>query len=213
MDDEEPCYALKCIDINEQPNLSPDGKQRAVREAQALLKLQHPNVARYHKAFLSEGRLCYMTEFAEQTLHHLIYTMKERQQRLSEDLTWHLFIQICHGLKKLHDSAIIHRALKVRAPPRRPAKPRCAPPHAAAAALAQRKPRASPRPCGTPGAQPAPPHREPLRRPRLQIPMQADRPGHPRAAARRVRTRCPVGGQRPTRPPGVGHRGLRPPQR
>ena len=47
-----------------------------------------------------------MTEFAEQTLHHLIYTMKERQQRLSEDLTWHLFVRqhgqstafSCHSL-------------------------------------------------------------------------------------------------------------------
>lgn len=114
MDDEEPCYALKCIDMTEH-NLPTEGKQRAVRETQALLKLQHTNVARYHKAFLSEGRLCYMTEFAESgTLHHLIYTMKERGQRLSEDLVWHLFIQICHGLKKLHDCSIIHRALKAR---------------------------------------------------------------------------------------------------
>ena len=31
MDDEEPCYALKCIDINEQPNLSPDGKLAVIR--------------------------------------------------------------------------------------------------------------------------------------------------------------------------------------
>ena len=92
MDDEEPCYALKCIDMND-PIVPAEGKQRAVRETQALLKLQHPNVARYHKAFLSDGRLCYMTEFAEQTLHQLIYTMKERQQRLNEDLTWHLFVR------------------------------------------------------------------------------------------------------------------------
>ena len=113
MDDEEPCYALKCIDMNE-PDLPADGKQRAVREAQALLKLQHPNLVRYHKAFLSEGRLCYMTEFAEQTLHHFIYTMKERRERLSEELTWHIFVQVCQGLKKLHDSAIVHRALKAR---------------------------------------------------------------------------------------------------
>ena len=105
MDGEEPCYALKCIDMND-PDLPAEGKQRAVRETQALLKLQHPNIARYHKAFLSDGRLCYMTEFAEQTLHHLIYTMKERQQRLSEDLTWHLFVRqhgqsaafSCHSL-------------------------------------------------------------------------------------------------------------------
>ena len=113
MDSEEPCYALKCIDLSD-ADLPAEGKQQAVRETQALLKLQHPNVARYHKAFLSDGRLCYMTEFAEQTLHHLIYTLKERQQRLSEDLAWHLFVQACYGLKELHDSAIVHRALKAR---------------------------------------------------------------------------------------------------
>ena len=114
MDDEEPCYALKCIDLSEH-SLPTEGKQRAVRETQALLKLQHTNIARYHKAFLSEGLLCVMSEFAEAgTLHHLIYTLKERGQRLSADLTWHLFIQICHGLKKLHDCSIIHRALKTR---------------------------------------------------------------------------------------------------
>ena len=64
MDDEEPCYALKCIDLSEH-SLPTEGKQRAVRETQALLKLQHTNIARYHKAFLSEGLLCVMSEFAE----------------------------------------------------------------------------------------------------------------------------------------------------
>ena len=81
MDDEEPCYALKCIDLSEH-SLPTEGKQRAVRETQALLKLQHTNIARYHKAFLSEGLLCVMSEFAEAgTLHHLIYTLKERGQQ------------------------------------------------------------------------------------------------------------------------------------
>jgi serine/threonine protein kinase len=212
MDDEEPCYALKCIDMNEQPNLSPDGKQRAVREAQALLKLQHPNVARYHKAFLSEGRLCYMTEFADQTLHHLIYTMKERQQRLSEDLTWHLFIQICHGLKKLHDSAIIHRALKVRAPPAALPSPRAPPPP-------PRSPSVSVAPRRTRVARQArnllllaenlyadPVFKYRCKLTDLGIP-ELRRGGSERAP-------CPSeDGAPPHAPPGVGHRGLRPPLR
>ena len=115
MDSEEPCYALKCIDLNDQ-ELPAEGKQRAVREAQSLLKLEHTNVARYLKAFLYEGRLCYMTAFAEcGTLHHLIYTLKqEQQERMDVDLTWHIFIQMCFGLKKLHACHIIHRALKSR---------------------------------------------------------------------------------------------------
>ena len=75
-------------------DLPPEGKQRAVRETQTLLKLQHPNVARYHKAFLYEGRLCYMTDFAEAgTLHHLIYMLKDGSHMMDEALTWHIFIQ------------------------------------------------------------------------------------------------------------------------
>ena len=38
MDAEEPCFALKCIDLS-QHDLPAEGKQRAVREMQALLKL------------------------------------------------------------------------------------------------------------------------------------------------------------------------------
>ena len=84
-------------------------------EVQTLLNLSHPNLVKYHRAFLYDGRLCYMTEFAEcGTLHHLVYTVKERNQRLPDALVWHLFTQICQGLKRLHDAGIIHRALKSR---------------------------------------------------------------------------------------------------
>ena len=47
MDSEEPCYALKCIDLND-ADLPAEGKQQAVRETQALLKLQHPNVVKLY---------------------------------------------------------------------------------------------------------------------------------------------------------------------
>ena len=95
--------------------MSAKSRQRAVQEMQTLLNLTHPNVVRYHRAFLYEGQLCYMTEFADcGTLHHLVYTAKERGQRLPDALVWHIFMQICHGLKKLHGSGVCHRALKTR---------------------------------------------------------------------------------------------------
>lgn len=95
--------------------MSAKSRQRAVQEMQTLLNLTHPNVVRYHRAFLYEGQLCYMTEFADcGTLHHLVYTAKERGQRLPDALVWHIFMQICHGLKKLHSSGVCHRALKTR---------------------------------------------------------------------------------------------------
>lgn len=114
MDDLEPCFALKCIDLAEQ-NMSIDGRQRAVQDMQKLLNLQHTNIVRYHRAFLYEGRLCYMTEFAEcGTLHHMIHQIKEQGKRLSEGFVWHLFTQICQGLKRLHDHKVAHRAIKTR---------------------------------------------------------------------------------------------------
>ena len=109
----EPSYALKYIELA--GDMSADAKQRTVAEVQTLLNLSHPNLVKYHRAFLYDGRLCYMTEFAEcGTLHHLVYTVKERNQRLPDALVWHLFTQICQGLKRLHDAGIIHRALKSR---------------------------------------------------------------------------------------------------
>ena len=41
-------------------------------------------------------------------------TVKERQHRLPDALVWHLLTQICHGLKKVHDAGLVHRALKTR---------------------------------------------------------------------------------------------------
>ena len=114
MDELEPSFALKRIDLDE--GIAPEGRQRAVQEMQKLLNLRHPNIVRYHRAFLYDQRLCYMTEFAEcGTVHHLVFTVKERGQRLPDALLWHLFTQICQGLKKLHDAGITHRALKTRA--------------------------------------------------------------------------------------------------
>ena len=85
MDKLEPSYALKCIELEQ--DMSAKCRQRAVQQMQTLLNLTHPNVVRYHRAFMYEGRLCYMTEFAEcGTLHHLVYTVKERGQRLPDAL-------------------------------------------------------------------------------------------------------------------------------
>ena len=56
-DDLEPSFALKCIDLDDA--MPVDSKQRAVQEMQELLNLQHPNIVRYHRAFIYEGRFSY----------------------------------------------------------------------------------------------------------------------------------------------------------
>ena len=113
MDELEPSFTLKCIVLEQ--DTTAESKQRAIEQMQTLLALRHPNLVHYHRAFLYEGQLCYMTEFANcGTLHNLICTVKERGQRLPDALVLHLFMQVCHGLKKLHGSGLVHHALKTR---------------------------------------------------------------------------------------------------
>ena len=115
MDDEEVCYALKLLDVGEGHELDPEQKKRALRQAQGLLVLHHTNIVHYHRAFFYEGRLCTMTEFAEEgTLHNFIYTIKVRGEKMDDEVTWHIFAQICHGLNMLHKSKLAHGALKTR---------------------------------------------------------------------------------------------------
>ena len=52
MDDEEPCYALKCIDLSEH-SLPTEGKQRAVRETQRQMETLRDGAAA--GAFGGEG--------------------------------------------------------------------------------------------------------------------------------------------------------------
>ena len=52
---------IKYVDIN---SLSADGAERALNEVAILRQLQHPHIVRFHEAFLADGHLCIVTEFA-----------------------------------------------------------------------------------------------------------------------------------------------------
>ena len=58
---------LKYVDLG---GLSVDGAARAMNEATVIRQLQHPNIVHYYESFLAEGRLCIVTEFAEQGALH-----------------------------------------------------------------------------------------------------------------------------------------------
>lgn len=114
MREDEPCFMLKELSLSGLA-LSERAENRAEDEAQALIDLEHTNLVRYQKAFLHEERLCYMTEYADAgTLHDLIRAARRSGERLSSQLVKHLMIQACHGLKRLHESSVVHRAVKSR---------------------------------------------------------------------------------------------------
>lgn len=99
---------IKQIDLNP---LSHSERNEALREAKILEKLQHPNVIRFHEVYRTrKNKLCIVMEHADDgDLAGKIDSIKEA---MPENLVLDYFVQICLGLKHVHDRKIVHRDLK-----------------------------------------------------------------------------------------------------
>ncbi|KAM9023042.1 LOW QUALITY PROTEIN: serine/threonine-protein kinase Nek10 [Ara ararauna] len=76
-------------------------------------QLYHPNVVRYHRTFLENGRLYIVMELIEGVpLGEHFHSLKEKQQHFTEERIWHIFIQLCLALRYLHkEKRIVQRDL------------------------------------------------------------------------------------------------------
>ncbi|NWX07254.1 NEK10 kinase, partial [Caloenas nicobarica] len=76
-------------------------------------QLYHPNVVRYYRTFLENDRLYIVMELLEGVpLGEHFNSLKEKQQRFTEERIWHIFIQLCLALRYLHkEKRIVHRDL------------------------------------------------------------------------------------------------------
>ncbi len=84
-----------------------EGKARLVREAQAMARLQHPNVAAVHDVGTFDERVFVAMEFIEgETLSEWL-----RGQREWKDVV-RLFVQCGNGLSAAHRAGIVHRDFK-----------------------------------------------------------------------------------------------------
>ncbi|MEE8577875.1 MAG: serine/threonine-protein kinase, partial [candidate division Zixibacteria bacterium] len=85
-----------------------DFKARFVREAEAMAKLNHPNIITIHEVSEHQGRSFFAMELVEgQSLRDMSKNMD-----LSIDRIIELAIQICDGLGAAHEKKIIHRDIK-----------------------------------------------------------------------------------------------------
>ncbi|MCK5127237.1 MAG: protein kinase [candidate division Zixibacteria bacterium] len=85
-----------------------DCRERFKREAQAVAKLNHPNIVTIHEVGENQGRPYFVMEHvAGQSLKGII-----KGCDLSLDHIIALIIQICEGLSKAHQSDITHRDIK-----------------------------------------------------------------------------------------------------
>lgn len=92
------------------------GKSKNIMNEVVLLQqLSHPNVVRCEGYFRDEQRksLFIVLEFCDGgDLFALLKQYRIARRSLSEPHIWHIFYQLCDGLKHLHESGIVHRDLK-----------------------------------------------------------------------------------------------------
>lgn len=87
---------------------NPETKLRFVREAEAIARLNHPNIVTIHDVGEFAGRPFIVMEYVEgETLHHYAH-----DKPLPLDMVAEYAIQICQGIAEAHRAGIIHRDIK-----------------------------------------------------------------------------------------------------
>jgi len=85
-----------------------NSKARFTREAQAVAKLNHPNIITIHEVSEYQGRPFFAMEHVEgKSLRDLIKIKEASLERVID-----LATQICDGLREAHEAGIVHRDIK-----------------------------------------------------------------------------------------------------
>ena len=77
-----------------------------------LLKIKNENIIKYYEFFLENDYLNIVMEYCGDTdLKQFIKNQKAKNELIEEELIKDFIIQICNGLKEIHNNGIIHRDL------------------------------------------------------------------------------------------------------
>ncbi|NWU47349.1 NEK3 kinase, partial [Dromas ardeola] len=100
-------YAMKEIRL---PMSSPD-IENSRKEAILLAKMKHPNIVAYKESFEADGHLYIVMEYCDDG--DLMQKIKHQGRNLfPEDTILHWFVQMCLGVKHIHDKRVLHRDIK-----------------------------------------------------------------------------------------------------
>jgi serine/threonine protein kinase len=101
--------AIKLVRVKPGASGGTRGRNRLLREAQALARVRHPNVITVHDVGAHEGRVFVAMEFVEGiTLQQWLERRPERPYRELLDI----FLQAGRGLAAAHRAGIVHRDFK-----------------------------------------------------------------------------------------------------
>ncbi|XP_062432607.1 serine/threonine-protein kinase Nek3 isoform X2 [Rhea pennata] len=100
-------YAMKEIRLP----MSLSGAENSRKEAILLAKMKHPNIVAYKESFEADGHLYIVMEYCDDG--DLMQKIKHQRGKLfSEDTILHWFVQMCLGMKHIHDKRVLHRDIK-----------------------------------------------------------------------------------------------------
>jgi len=92
------------------------GKRKDImNEVNLLAQLDHPNVVKCEGFFRDPSRnsLFIILEYCKNgDLKEIVDSYRTKGKYLEEGFIWHIFCQLCDGLKHMHANGIVHRDLK-----------------------------------------------------------------------------------------------------
>ncbi|GLC74270.1 hypothetical protein PLESTF_001483200 [Pleodorina starrii] len=93
-----------------------DDHAGALREAQLLDSLDHPNIIRYRESFVDkDGSLCIVTSFCEEgDLFTRIRKKASQKEYFTEEEVMNMFVQIASAISYIHSKRVLHRDLKTQ---------------------------------------------------------------------------------------------------
>ncbi|NWS51659.1 NEK3 kinase, partial [Chunga burmeisteri] len=100
-------YAMKEIRLP----MSSSDVENSRKEAVLLAKMKHPNIVAYKESFEADGHLYIVMEYCDDG--DLMQKIKHQRGNLfPEDTILHWFVQMCLGVKHIHDKRVLHRDIK-----------------------------------------------------------------------------------------------------
>ncbi|NWW52291.1 NEK3 kinase, partial [Pedionomus torquatus] len=100
-------YAMKEIRLP----MSSSDVENSRKEAVLLAKMKHPNIVAYKESFEADGHLYIVMEYCDDG--DLMQKIKQQGRNLfPEDTILHWFVQMCLGVKHIHDKRVLHRDIK-----------------------------------------------------------------------------------------------------
>jgi len=93
--------------------MSEEERRDTLVEAKILERLSHPNIIRFNEVYKTKkGKLCIVMEYADGGDLAQQITAKRGKDHFKENFILDIFVQICLGVKHIHDRKVLHRDLK-----------------------------------------------------------------------------------------------------